>query len=70
MKTLRLANRFVLFAYRYPWSWVGYSIAWDYHNVIASINLLTFQVGFEYVWPKTKSHVRKTQYGWDLIKTS
>jgi hypothetical protein len=67
MKSLLLFKRFHLFVSHDPFSWVGWWLRKDYHNVICTITFLTFEIGFEYVW-KTEKEVKKICYGWSLIK--
>lgn len=67
MKHLRL-KRLVFFCTRDSWSWLGWSLAWDYHNIIGTVTVLTAQVGLEYVRSKSDLRIKKHSYGWSMIR--
>lgn len=67
MKHLKL-KRLVVFGTRDPWSWVGWSLTWDYYNIIGTVTVLTVEVGFEYVRGKSDLRIKKRGYGWSMMR--
>ena len=67
MKHLRL-RRLVLFVNHDPWSWLGWSLQWDYHSIIGSLTIVTGELGFEWVRGKSNLSIKKTSYGWSWVK--
>jgi hypothetical protein len=65
MKHLRF-KRLIVFSNRDPWSWGGWSLSWDGHNVIGSVTALTLEVGFEYIRLRNGVEARKRSYGWSV----
>ncbi len=47
---------------RYPWAWFELWLNYDYHNIIFSCTILTYQVGIEYVWKKAKYELKKNSH--------
>lgn len=68
MKTIFKFPRFHLFLTRYEWAYLEFWAKWDYHNIIISCTILTFEVGFVYVWRKTRDDLKKKTIQWCWIK--
>ena len=66
MKTLLNGNRFHLWCSRYEWAWLECRAVWDYHNIIASVTVLTLELGIEYIWKKSRPETRKKNYGFTI----
>lgn len=64
MKAFNVFGRGAIFFNRDPWRWLGVSETHDYHNLIVSVVVLTFEVGFE--WVHGQSHWHKGGHGWEL----
>jgi hypothetical protein len=67
MKTLQI-KRLALFCNIDRWTWLGYSVAKDGHNIIGSICFLTLEFGFEYVWKNFEENGKRKKYFWNLAK--
>jgi len=67
MRYIRL-RRLIIFGYRDPCRWMGWSLAWDYHNIIGSVNVLTLEFGFEYARRRCNVRIKKRGYGWSLMR--
>ena len=67
MKHIRI-NRLVLFGSRDPWSWLGWCLKWDYHNIIGTVTVMTLEIGFEYVRRECDIGIKKQSYGWSLYR--
>jgi len=59
MTTLARGSRWHLWVALDPWSWFELWVAWDYHNYILSLTILTIQVGFEWVWIRSHPNLTK-----------
>lgn len=66
MKTLLRGKNWVLWVSRYE-MWIELCCQWDYHNYTASITILTFEIGFEWVWRK-KRDLKKNGFSWGWFK--
>jgi hypothetical protein len=67
MKHIKI-KRLVVFGIRDPWSWLGWSLTWDYHNIIGSVTVLTLEIGFEYVRHECDVQIKKHSYGWSAMR--
>ena len=67
MKYIKI-RRLVIFGMRDPYSWLGWSLAWDYHNIIGSVTLLTLEIGFERARRDCDLRIKKHSYGWSLMR--
>lgn len=65
---LSLYKRIKFFARRYSYSWLGFWLQKDYHDIILSLTILTFEVGCSYTRKKANFKVSKNSWGWDWIK--
>ena len=63
MKSLFKCKRLHLWCSRYEWAWIECRVVWDYHNIIASVNVLTLELGFEYIWRKSRPEMGKKNHG-------
>lgn len=67
MKRIQV-KRLVIFSTCDPWSWLGWSLTWDYHNVIGTITVLTLEIGFEYARRKCDTRIKRHSYGWSATR--
>ena len=58
-------GRMAIFCNRHRQAWVSADAKWDYYNLIFSISLATFLIGFEYVWNKSRHDLKKNSVGWE-----
>ncbi len=52
------------------YTWIGFCIAWDYHNIMASINILSKELMIEVIhhrWHKKRWN--KNCIAWSIDKT-
>lgn len=68
MKHIFIFDRLVIFFTRDNFRWVGWSLNYDYYNIIGTITLFTIEIGFEYVRKESNMDIKKTSYGWDIFK--
>ena len=61
-------KRLVVFGTRDPWSYLGWSLTWDYHNIIGTVTVLTVEIGFEYVRRECDMRIKKHSYGWSAMR--
>lgn len=40
-------------------AWFELWVNWDYHNYIVSITILTIEIGWEWVWVKSRPTIKK-----------
>lgn len=67
MKTLRIKN-LVLFVGRETWSWLGWSLSISGRNVIATVTVLTLELGFEYVKRRRNDYLPKRFWMWNWMR--
>ena len=57
-----------MFVARDCWTWFGWSLQCDYHNVIGTVTVLTLEIGFEYVRRECDMGIKKHSHGWSLFR--
>lgn len=65
MKHIRM-NRLVIFVTRDRYNWLGWSLQWDYRNIIGTVVFMTLEVGFEYVREGYDERMEKRGCGWSI----
>jgi len=59
MKTIASGKRWHLWISRYQWAWFELWASWDYHNYTLSTTVLTVEIGWEWVWLKSRDNLKK-----------
>ena len=59
MKTIANGNGWHLWISRNPWTWFELWGNWDCHNYLLSITILTIEIGWEWVWVKSRPNIEK-----------
>ena len=58
MKTIASGKRWHLWISRYQ-AWFELWANWDYHNYVLSMTILTVEIGWEWVWVKSRDNLKK-----------
>jgi hypothetical protein len=59
--TIASGSRWHLWANRNIQTWFELWLEMDYHNYIASVTVLTFEIGLEWVWRNSRPAIKKTK---------